>query len=592
MTLIFIANLFSTFQIVAAEVKPACTMAAITQDCRLFKERKDSPVIVLPDGSEIPNPLYVKPQPQTGMPTAPPVPSVEKMAEDFRENTRNQVKLLRAWDSLPRSQRVSDEFKVTFQTALLTPALQAWANGTPPIEGPFPLILPWPPGKKGAEFRSVNSAELSAFLNRLPRPQRTLIASQAKEAAQRFSANYMTGSRGERRSRGTNEIPTATPEQKERIEKAVEYAREAMQQDLLRGRRPEELSVEEKGYLAKIRTVRLEPLDISRNSPACTARTSPAWYVPNQHAIVICPDMYKTPMADLIFVLGHEIGHSIDPCNGRCHLLAVNHAKLGDQMPPEIRTEIESNRELKQVVDLLKNSGGPFSVLRYREATDGDRVEKRLLELGLIQIEGQRVKNDEGDPNRKMWQCLLSTAQVRPADDRQLAAMADEVERLLRVNNERIKDPSELRKNLLLRLQENRHCLTTPIGPSQISEAASDAHGARVLGRWLKENPPKTDEDRLAVVAFFGNEQCTLENPAAADDSRLQDLFFIQRVLAINKNQPHPENHSRLERILLTEPRVQAAMGCKGDPKYNCFAEQLPSGAASSEPVSGSGVER
>ena len=97
----------------------------------------------------------------------------------------------------------------------------------------------------------------------------------------------------------------------------------------------------------------------------------------------------------------------------------------------------------------------------------------------------------------------------------------------------------------------------------------SDLWSAKVLGRWLTKNPPKTKEEKIAPLATFITNYCS---EASETQSVLSDAnsFDIVNLAARSAESAHPSSRLRADQIHLTEPRIQRALGCIDTKAVSC----------------------
>jgi hypothetical protein len=124
-------------------------------------------------------------------------------------------------------------------------------------------------------------------------------------------------------------------------------------------------------------------------------------------------------------------------------------------------------------------------------------------------------------------------------------------------------------------------------GQSSLRETMADAWGSKVAGRWETDHPPVSQEEKVALFGGLATQVCQTNHPVI-DPSALTSVSSTARAGA---NDPHSPGWMTLDRVVLTEPRVQAALGCEPDPKYNCLKSLGTSGKFQSKPIEPSDLE-
>jgi hypothetical protein len=82
----------------------------------------------------------------------------------------------------------------------------------------------------------------------------------------------------------------------------------------------------------------------------------------------------------------------------------------------------------------------------------------------------------------------------------------------------------------------------------------ADIWRARLIGKYLKENPPQNDRDRLAPILALGEFHCQ------------------ERAMGGNRSTSnHPSAKDRLDSIIFAHKDVREKMGCQND-KPDCAA--------------------
>ncbi len=99
---------------------------------------------------------------------------------------------------------------------------------------------------------------------------------------------------------------------------------------------------------------------------------------------------------------------------------------------------------------------------------------------------------------------------------------------------------------------------------SQMSESMADVYAAYALSNYLKENPPKTPNDKYAIEGIFANQVC--------------DPDYNTKLSSVLKNggfgvleERHPLATARTKNILLQFPGITTQFDCDFKKSNSCF---------------------
>lgn len=123
-----------------------------------------------------------------------------------------------------------------------------------------------------------------------------------------------------------------TEAEKKRMVVIFEKAKLAMIESIRNGVPLSKLTASKKNLIERIRLVEIvHPEEMQRDQILrCNAEVVGAFFNPNNSRVEICPMFYKYPEESLLFSLGHEISHSVDPCLAKSHIYEIPTTSLED----------------------------------------------------------------------------------------------------------------------------------------------------------------------------------------------------------------------------------------------------------------------
>lgn len=299
------------------------------------------------------------------------------------------------------------------------------------------------------------------------------------------------------------------------VSAAFEYAKTKILEDMLRGRKLEDLPIDEKIIAERVAAVRGPEI----SSPLECALPLNAGYDPTRNKVSICPEFTLFPEASLISVFAHEIGHISDDCGPLAAHFQLDEEKL---------TAAESEKKISAyAATRIRHKVNAAEYINQRSLDDEhsaflgwDKVLQQLTDLNVIKEIKPGVHPDR-HPLQKSKECLLHTHRFREAP----AVFNDDPE------------PSEEKK---LRLRRLRACARE----GRIKEGMADIWRARVIGKYLKENPPRSDRDKLIPLWGLANYYC-------AEKSRKES------------SPTHPDAVDRLNYIVFSHKPIREALECE-----------------------------
>ncbi len=348
------------------------------------------------------------------------------------------------------------------------------------------------------------------------------------------------------------------------LKTTVRDVREQLMKTLMKGRTEDQLSEEERELVTRVKTIQFRlPTDPqSFNSPACASESGNAFYRPSDHSFTVCAAMLKLPIENLVMVIGHELAHSVDPCNfqNRVPVYDLKTESLA-KLPAEPKTVADA---VRMRAAECAAAGEKSCYMRIPSSA----IVAPLAKAGVI---GPLFKKRDGLANYPLEnarQCLMSKAGggFRSNQD-ELADIESHVQQYLDDNYdegslseaERAKEIDRIKqlfksKPECMSKHEKFH--------SELGEAMSDLLGSKVSNEFLKKHP-RTDDTpagRLRPVAFFASKYCeSLARRAGIGGPMTQDEIWRLTV------DPHPPSDERMHEIALREPEIRKYLGCSAN---------------------------
>jgi hypothetical protein len=437
-----------------------------------------------------------------------------------------------------------------------------------------PVTVPWPAGAADAKVQEVDfSTFQNGFLDKL--------SEKDSDALDALGTRLQTKDAADPKKMGISKKRIAD------VAKLVDQAKTSLIGFILKGRSESALNPAELGALKRVRSVQFVGLGHPSFAEDfdCEGKDPDASYDAETHSLTICPETYNYPDANIIQIIGHEIGHSVDPCATQFNLYNVDNKKLAAYIKDTPLADTDSHWAL----DLLKDkaSEGYVSSQFARHLKDAGFLNK-LEKAGVLS------RQADGTPDKDyflgpMVACLTGEAGIH-GDSEDTAQTAKDEQAFLHDNNV---DSAPLSAKFPTR---NPHCNDIDAAhPSQVCEAVADSFGANALADYLKTHPPKAVLDCIAPFADFYQELC--RTPAKRESDTIKDLTeedpddfqpdsfddFAGRVAAAHgsSEDEHPTDKHRLSRIFLSSAKLCESYGCSVAPGQDCSQRQGSAAEAS-----------
>lgn len=551
----------------SVSAQPECSAKLVLGNCEFFDKHTDQKFIKIGD-HVLPNPRY-KHLEQAHLLSVPfgtyggftDPPYVPENQEELVSAQLDLQKLILYDPAVMGSTR----FKLALSNPLILGQLASIeGEGTASNLNPFPTTLPWPPDAENGRLQSVALEQIKKdYLDKLPPQTRKEFQRQLKVYSDLQKSSLPT----------LDSLPPFKPESVQqyesietrfkvldptnqaRIKQIFENTKALLLDEIAKGRTQDKLPSEQRILYEKVASVKLQ---LYRENTQCAGEALNAFYHPGTNHITLCPAFYGVPDASLVYVLGHELAHSIDPCTSHrtgFKILRMPQAAEVEQLlkkhPKRIAPEI---RETLLTFEKLDGYVGSTLFADKESPTDAEKVQF-WKELGVIEVTHEPYPA-KLIPEPVAMKCLTDKLKLKKPSVSEAIEYVNTQRRLKmdRLDADEATVTREFDK-AVMSARMNPWCASSPDRKSQYDEAAADIWGTKVLGRYLETHPLKSEADRFAAFIFQADAVCK-ESVAGNIPTNMG---------------AHPPDRDRLEKILLTDVRIQRALGCKGDPKNHCL---------------------
>lgn len=369
---------------------------------------------------------------------------------------------------------------------------------------------------------------------------------------------------------------TEFTEKNKRISKLVKYAKDQII-DLIKNGKPDtQLSIEQRNLIKKIETIEfLPPEDIKVAFMAGCESDDGAFYHPSFHTLTVCKGFYDLSDSQMVGVLAHELGHSIDPCMTNNILYKVDQDKL-DALTRDFQEQQENDFEkagsgtgettqdparaaLKEELNFLNRSGTTYLNSVDTHRTNGP-ANKILIEKGVLTKVADPVPTAK-HPFETVRSCLVNEEGIDEVSNRDIEAEVAIFESLNKRND--VKNSKEASQKLKADLQAGKHCEGSALKRAETQESMSDFYGAFTQARYLSEHPAKDITDAIGTVSIFSGRACGTKEEYGDIKNPIEIL-----------SKPHPRSSRRLKAVYFKMPGIAENFGCELKPKSKCFANQ------------------
>lgn len=214
------------------------------------------------------------------------------------EELNYQSKIARAMSNI--SKKTTPEFVINFINS--TSENYRISSKYPTCES---LLLVWPPEKPTSRYAKCEDVAKYLKSNLPQKDYKTLMTVLDKKAQDGLAFKNKAAAKVDEMA---SQRIADDLKNEEKIEKAFGIAKQAILNFILKGRAEKDLKGVDKILYEKIdKITRIKDFH-------CKPHESNAYNHPSINAVEICEGFRDKPIASLVYALGHEIGHSIDPC--------------------------------------------------------------------------------------------------------------------------------------------------------------------------------------------------------------------------------------------------------------------------------------
>lgn len=303
----------------------------------------------------------------------------------------------------------------------------------------------------------------------------------------------------------TSEKTTA----KNKIQKQFLWVQDQMKREILAGTSLQNLNSKQKSWYDRISSLKVIAVD-------CEGNGSGGRYDASLHTVQICINDGMMSEAQLVRLLAHEAGHSIDGCVSQIPL----YQRVGHLNSPARGAALDSNTTLALRQLNQTNYFVPDFKSKYSRPEDLEMMMPQWEARGLIKKMDQGISNHDF-PFAPILSCLQRQG-------------------LIKAGSEQVRTGDDCRNSV-------------------VSETPADIWGARIAGSYLKLNPPVNDLERLASLSETSIRlMCSKRDgpkPLAPLDSDRWNRSKQATFRYIN-------DRYRDEATYLADTNVQQALGC------------------------------
>lgn len=556
--------------------KPACTLAGLTDNCKLFEKYGKQPVIKLPDGTSFRNPLAEPPMlKDPEMATTGPEGEGEQEPEPASalqiEDMRLQQKVMDIFEKLSAKAPVNSAFKTEFVSLMPVPdQILLWAGKRmvyPPglrVPNTDRVSITWPPNDPQATRKTVATADIVKWLNQLPAPFKTQMKAVFSSRAT-IKVAYLNSP--EAMMPPPPMLTTSKPPK--RIVDLFEFSQKALVDEIAKGRAFESLNDAERSAINRIKSINFQIQETQ--SPACQAFGGSPSYEAHVHLFTLCKSNLNFPNALLVRLIAHEIMHSFDPCTQTLPFYKVDQSALS-KLSGSVSNWPEDLRKDRNLPAILQQYATTPNI---KNAILDDRIKPAsrdaLIKLGILKAVDNGFPLTES-PAKEAYTCLRD-AGFKEVAESDVEKIANRVFGKVTADLSTASDRSKFVSVLQDTMKPHAQCLRgVPGVHSHMGEVMCDAWSGKVLAKWFDKNRPKTVLEKVSSFGVEAASACDASVQKALDNPGKFSLSSIP-VVTSETLELHPPWKPRAEKILFSDPGMQAVLGCEPDPMQNCLSK-------------------
>ena len=456
-------------------------------------------------------------------------------------------------------------------------------------EGSEAVTLPWPLDAARPQVKVFNQAEAFTALRgalgsqRFDKFRALVTKTQNKISLENQKRKVESEGVAARLTRERYTMAFAAPEKvakrQDEVRVLFREAKASVIAAVTNNRPRAQLNPEQLNLLTRLEVLEPRFLSVAEaaEQPTCQNFGRNAFHDREAHDVKICPAMLWEPDAPLIFVLGHEVGHPIDPCAVENDFARWNGPALGD---------LEKSKALVPVkvakVATMIGSGNPYMSPTDVQYLDEPNTKKALLDAGVLKILAPRL-DALPEIYRDAYACVAARYGYRTPSAQQREQISRETHQ--NMGDFGGLDPTSVAEGdqrLRKYMDTYRDCaLMDGRARTQMNEAIADVTGAVAQEKYLRDHPPSSERDRV-VSLYHGGAACDQSRAYKPDDLSPAELIIYQRQHAEAVDDDHAPSIKRLM-MEADLPGTAAAVGCVRS-ESGCFdhLSLIKSGAATS----------
>lgn len=560
------------------QARPTCNADTIVAEvCNHFKANDDQSHIKTSDGGLVPNPYFI--------PRRPVDPSQTTYSYNFQPHYEELINADLA-------------FQIDAESILKNSNAKIWSNKSMKLAtnsqnlGAL-LAVVFPKDTDFSNYKSMpiyfpaNLSDSDSSVVKLNDSQiLNVIRELGPETLQKLKDRFSTLPKMTMLGGGIVDAKVTDPTLRfQRIRKSTVAEDQARQKELTlqakrsiiemikNGRSDDQLTSEQRNLIGRITSVEVITADMkeANDIPDCSKQQPQAFFVPTGYNIILCENLLDLPDATMLRIIAHELGHSIDPCTASCDHLSANQEKIGNHLEKIKSAESDSDAneeseetELTQedyyhtILEGLESYGErPF--ITYHSADT--EFKDKLIKEGFVQKNFKGIPRSQ-QPFDSVRSCLIKNAGFDNVSTKDIAfAIHQRKDALKRFGKKMTKKEIADYENYY---KKNADCMAVGNKMSQMSESMADVYAAYALSNYLKDNPPKTQNDKYAIEGIFLNQVC--------------DPYYTTKLASQLKNgelgvleESHPLAEARTKNILLQFPGITTQFDCDFKKSNRCF---------------------
>ncbi len=316
----------------------------------------------------------------------------------------------------------------------------------------------------------------------------------------------------------------------------------------------------------RIKTIRFNPPRLTKelkdNCPNANA-----FYSAEDHSFTICPQMLEFPKMAIVETMAHEISHSYDSCS-------FSGKMYHTRMPPAVvEAPFEVNLKMQPILGSYSNT--------FYEDPEEMKIKDRMQDKMLY----------KDHPFSQTLSCLQDPKSVHAqamnvADIKQKTK--DALDELTRLGQNTPNNGKARQLNFLNDHQDfldyfqgcDYSAAGSVLGKTQLMEAFADKIASEIVGKKLKALS-KADAEKALLEISLPYDVCSNQDEGAAklhnfavkegcsnyfENKTIEEKIVAGLSSVKSTFDPHPEGATRIERNILAQPDIRAALKCPADP--------------------------